>query len=654
MVSGSTQEEKTDSTAMWEILLTILVAGIALIPFAFNLSRFPMRATGILLATLLIAATVGFAWKPQQAESRPTTIRPKVVNDREDYVSSNACRKCHPGNYDSWHRTFHRTMTQFVTPETMIPPIDDFELESNGLKCRIERNGDEFWVELADPEWDLYRTQMGLPLDRNQKPPVVRRKLVLSTGSHHLQTYWFQSSNGLNLLKFPWVFLISEHRWVPTNDVFLVPPNSEGNNGLWSNECNQCHTVGGKPGFDSVTGHWFSEVAELGIACEACHGPAEKHVRHHRSAVNRYRRHLSVDPDPTIVNPLRSSQKVSSQICGACHSYRELVDYEDYKRNGIRFRPGDELEDSIRIVKSDGGIHRKNDSVVVSWDDGTFRVAGDEYNAMIASECYQQGNMTCLSCHSMHASDPNDQLAARMDGNQACLQCHKNYSENIEAHTHHAAESSGSQCYNCHMPHTSYGLLTAQHSHQITSPGGSLTTVSKSRPNACNLCHLDQTVEWTANRLSEWYGTPKQEFTKEETQTAASLLWLLRGDAFQRVIIAWHFGWDAAQTASGKDWQAAFLGILLDDPYAAVRFVAYKSLRSLPEFDDFEYDYVDSKTHRSQAKKRAMERWQAHGELPPTQASRRRLLDGNTGKLRLSEIDRLLQVRDDTPIVSPE
>ena len=42
----------------------------------------------------------------------------------------------------------------------------------------------------------------------------------------------------------------------------------------------------------------------------------------------------------------------------------------------------------------------------------------------------------------------------------------------------------------------------------------------------------------------------------------------------------------------GRDWPAAFLLPLLDDPYAAVRYLAYRSLRELPGFRDFAYDYV--------------------------------------------------------------
>ena len=55
------------------------------------------------------------------------------------------------------------------------------------------------------------------------------------------------------------------------------------------------------------------------------------------------------------------------------------------------------------------------------------------------------------------------------------------------------------------MPHTAYGLHKATRSHQITSPSVAVE-LETTRPNACNLCHLDQSIGWAATRLETWYG----------------------------------------------------------------------------------------------------------------------------------------------------
>jgi hypothetical protein len=187
----------------------------------------------------------------------------------------------------------------------------------------------------------------------------------------------------------------------------------------------------------------------------------------------------------------------------------------------------------------------------------------------------------------------NDQLRAGMDGDQACLQCHQQFKGRVTQHTFHAESSPGSRCYNCHMPNTSYGLLKAMRSHRIDVPGVR-ATVEAGRPNACNGCHLDRSLGWTAEQLQKLYGIAPLELTEDEASVDASWLQALRGDAGQRALIAWAAGWAPAVAASPRANLPALLGVLMDDPYDAVRYIAERSLRGLPGVDasKLEYDFV--------------------------------------------------------------
>jgi hypothetical protein len=187
-----------------------------------------------------------------------------------------------------------------------------------------------------------------------------------------------------------------------------------------------------------------------------------------------------------------------------------------------------------------------------------------------------------------------------MNGNPACLQCHSTFATKLAEHTHHAGDSAGSLCYNCHMPHTSYGLLKATRSHTVTSPSVA-SSLQTGRPNACNLCHLDKSLAWTQERLKSWYAIAPTNLPPDEADTAASVLWLLRGDAGQRALIAWHMGWSDAHKASGKDWLAPYLAQTLTDTYAVVRYVGQRSLKRLPGFETFVYDYTASEADRAKA-----------------------------------------------------
>ena len=389
--------------------------------------------------------------------------------------------------------------------------------------------------------------------------------------------------------------------------------------------CIACHTTNGKTQFDTPyrsqpidTQSVDTTATEFGIACESCHGPGEAHVRANQNPIRRYELHFSAAPDPTIVQPALLDPERSSQVCAQCHSVWEFYNREGERRanaEGFPYRPGDELRDTRFVAQPMTDLYSpeitaflKRDPEFVRgsfWSDGMIRVSGREYNGLIDSPCFKNATevertLSCFSCHTMHKT-PEDtqsvagwaathQVTAGMESNNACLQCHETLASNLTAHTRHDADSSGSQCYNCHMPYTTYGLLKALRSHTISNPSASETTETR-RPNACNLCHLDQTLAWTAERLNEWYDTPLPQLSEDEERVAASLLWVLRGNAGLRAIVAWNMGWQPAQETSDTSWMVPHLAELLNDPYDAVRYIAYRSLRSLPQFANFEYDF---------------------------------------------------------------
>jgi hypothetical protein len=83
------------------------------------------------------------------------------------------------------------------------------------------------------------------------------------------------------------------------------------------------------------------------------------------------------------------------------------------------------------------------------------------------------------------------------------------------------------------MSHTTYGLFKAIRSHTIDTPSVQ-TSLSTGRPNACNQCHLDKTMAWTAGRLEQWYGIGRPDLDDAESATSAGVLWALKGDAGQK------------------------------------------------------------------------------------------------------------------------
>lgn len=580
---------------------------------------------------------------PQDAQSLTEAIKHRPIQTKElGYIASENCRKCHAHHFETWHASHHRTMTQVPTQASVIADFNNVTLSASGHLFRFFHEGDDYFMELKR------RSAQG-----SQNPPKPRVfKIVLMTGAHHQQGFWCETGQSRTLAKIPFIWINKEMRWVPYGSIFFLPESGLSmHSGIWNSNCIKCHVVGGQPRHvDRETG-FDTHVAEFGISCEACHGPGAAHADFHSLSPDTNVTDQMID-NAKMVNPADLSHQLSSQACGQCHSVFDFYDdqgkTEFIKGDGFAFRPGDDLFEKRHVFR----FGQDEDLPIVKqklkrdpkfwehqfWSDGMVRVSGREYNGLLETACHQRGTMSCLSCHDMHPSEndkrpkrqwADDQMKQGMRGNQACLQCHAEFKsdENLTKHTFHTARSTGSNCYNCHMPHTTLGLMKAMRSHTIDSPNVA-TTVKTGRPNACNLCHLDKTLAWTADHLQRWYDIAPPELSKEEKEIASSIRWILKGDAGQRAIAGWHFGWEPAQKASQTQWMAPFLAELLTDSYDVVRFIGYHSLRALPEFSDWQYDFVGPTKARELSLEKVIEKW-GRSERRPT-PSRALLIDAQT------------------------
>jgi hypothetical protein len=579
---------------------------------------------GPLLCGACLASACYWFWKADAVAERPRAHALRIEATAEGYAGSGACRSCHPSEYASWHQSYHRSMTELPSEESVRAPWNGSQLDLEGHTLRLFRRNGEFWVALPDPDELARRARAKVPSD---DVPQVERPVVLTTGSHHYQAYWVPGGRGNELWQLPLVYHFESQRFLPRPAVFLEPPDDPPVMPRWNSSCVQCHSVAGQPRHDLATDRFDTRVAELGIACEACHGPARVHVARQRNPLTRYQAHGSRAPDPSIVNPARLSAERASEVCGQCHAYFVPTDAERWWEDGFsaNYTPGDALEPSRHVLdfnadEPDAEALVGDDLASLFYADGSVRVGGREWNGLRLSACFQRGHgaeqLSCLSCHQLHGGTQNAQLGAEALGNAACGRCHGEIAARPSAHSHHPAGSNGDACVNCHMPYTSYALLKSVRSHRIQRPSVAADP-DRLAPNACNACHQDRSLDWTASWLERWYGTPAPALN-EPARAAPAALGLLEGDAATRVVIAAELGWSAAQEASGRDWQAALLVEALDDPYAAVRFVAYRSLRSLPGFEDYAYDFIAEPAERRSRQARARELTELHWREHPS------------------------------------
>lgn len=528
------------------------------------------------------------------------------------YVSSKSCQSCHLHEYQTWHETYHRTMTQQASFEAVVAEWNNIHLFDQDFGYHLVQEEDEYYV-------DIYFFPPGVKPDEKNIQTSARfedrYRIGLTTGSHHMQVYWLSSDEGNMQKIFPFTWLIEDKRWVHRKDIFLRDPDLPMKMQLWNKSCYRCHSTAAQPRPNLTSGITHTRLAETGIGCEACHGPGSNHINLFSSPEKRYSRHLSTHSDSEtknelhIVNPENLDHVKSSQVCAQCHSVKWFKDGPELWEHGFTFQPGNNLNETTPVVRptkieEQTWLHPlldKSPDILQRqfWPDGEVRVSGREFNGLVESACFEKGTLSCLSCHEMHGGKEfrNDQLKPFTSENDSCLKCHDSgYTD--ETHTFHEQGSSGSSCYNCHMPHTTYGLLKSIRSHEINSPSIQ-AQLDSGRPNACSLCHLDKPLGWVAENLSKNYGhsTPN---LNEDMQTLPEALRLgLSGGPNQRALITWHLNWEPAMAHTQPTWRTALLMSLFEDRYSAVRYLAAEGLEGLSQKHlNKSLDYVASDSNR--------------------------------------------------------
>jgi hypothetical protein len=178
-----------------------LVVALALAALV-SATRKARRATRAGLIGALVVAIVGpaAALRPQ----RPIeSASPLGKGTALGYVSSAACVSCHPGEHASFRHTYHRSMTQAATPDTVQAPLDGRPLVLDGRTIRLERRRDEVWATLPDPDAVI----------AGEPAPDVTRRVVLTTGSHREQAFWVSGERSGDLRLVPFVWLVRDAAW---------------------------------------------------------------------------------------------------------------------------------------------------------------------------------------------------------------------------------------------------------------------------------------------------------------------------------------------------------------------------------------------------------------------------------------------------------
>jgi predicted CXXCH cytochrome family protein len=579
-----------------------------------------------LILTLVVAALVAMT----VLAMRPDYQGIRSGHADENYIASKNCVACHADHYASWKRTYHSRMTQEARAESVQGDFDhDNTFDYLGVRARMERHEGRFSMTMAFPD------------GRTQTYPIER-----TIGSRRIEQYVTRQND--RYIRLPLAYDLVNRRWMSLNGSFFYPDNDNyfQHQSLWDANCVFCHNVKAQPNMGK-TQQFNTEVAELGIACGACHGPAATHIDEAESPLTRALWRWSDKSATDIIQPMKLTPERSLMVCGHCHGQRVPEPFnriQEIMGKGDPFNAGEDLSHYYRPVTRETVIARKDsegrdNSVSFAsrfWADGSPRLTAYEYQGILRSKCFTGGDpaqrINCLTCHTMHSGDPRGMIAEENRTNKPCLACHQKYegADALARHTGHKADSAGSQCYACHMPRVVYGVMTFHPTHDITVPQPQLTA-SQAVPNACNLCHLDKSVNWAVRESKRlWPDRYRSTEASGDAQfeMAEGPRMLFAGDALTRALAAEAMGGDGMMKPDPQ-WATPYLVEAFGDNYPIVRFFAANGLAASP----WKYpkpDYLAT----APVRQASLDQWRSLFDAPTRQQ-----VSGFAGELRAHRKD---------------
>jgi hypothetical protein len=379
------------------------------------------------------------------------------------YVGAASCVKCHAAQHERWRTSAHALSVRDASGESVPPDVarggvvahapgrTEFSRDAKRFVAKIPFDDGKPAAATVDYVVGLRRLTMlvtRLPDGRCQVLPSMREE----PGG-----VWFDYTQ----------LLFGPVGSAATTPAPIVKPDEPsfwtGPDRSFDARCARCHVSGYETrptpvGARGARSSWRA----LGVDCEACHGPASRHVASWRDA--------APGAAPSPLAKLGSLPRERAlDVCLACHLEAEPVDGA--------FRPGDDLLEHVDPTLLD-------DAVRV---DATGRPLELVYEgtSFLASTCATKGRLVCADCHDVHGSASRSALVVpSARAAERCGKCHAQIVGDAAKHSRHAAPA-GVTCVDCHMP-----LVTIERGHGAVHDH----TIGTPRPaadgrDACSWCH---------------------------------------------------------------------------------------------------------------------------------------------------------------------
>jgi len=500
-----------------------------------------LAAAGLFAISVSVRAASGDAQAPgphrpivngARIPAFPHSHIPAFQTDRPDYLGSRACARCHETAFEQWERSLHIRMTKPVAEATI---AGDF---SDGTRFSDHGRAYEFGRSNGKP---FIKVTYG-------SKSTETFSVDYTLGAKRYQGYLSKLLDG-RIYVLPAFWHVESKRWVDWKEITPVPDEAHDLRQIWNTNCFNCHATNLVQGFDVATKRYQTTWTEMGIGCEACHGPGRPHVElmeaweknpSSKPAYDNSAKNRELGGVLKIFSPRSAPPRQTYDTCAYCHGNKRNV--------FLGFRAGDRYEDYALPFLISAPIPA-SDFQGEFWPDGR----PNRFNrpqALTLSGCFKAGEVVCTMCHVAHGSRHPFSLKLNITqgraGDLLCTQCHGTFQGSgirnqgsdalvpppsgigsqasgvrtggpradaavpltdsmIEQHTFHKASSAGSRCIGCHMSDVNWRLLIRRRDHTFQAPVPEMTAAF-GVPNACTTCHDDRSPEWAARQMTQWWG----------------------------------------------------------------------------------------------------------------------------------------------------
>lgn len=426
-----------------------------------------------------------------------------LQNAKGKFIGNESCVGCHKNEVKDWSVSNHAKAMMEATEENVLANFDNAELKRNGQTHKMFKRGNAFFVLTDGPNGTLEEFEV-----------------KYTFGYHPIQQFLVEFEGGrLQVLSLTWDVLKKE--WYYMSDEVYKNLSIDHENWLhwtnqaynWNGMCAECHTTNLKKNYHADTDSYKTTWSQLSVSCEACHGPAEYHLKWASTKDNDI-------ANFGFVKKFKNSDNHSQiETCVRCHSRRSIFGDYDYAWT--------ETHEHMSI----GSVSSPNYHT-----DGQIKEEDFEIGSFMQSKMHANG-VKCTDCHNVHSGK------VKFQDNRLCTQCHVPADYDSKKHHFHDKDKEGSSCVDCHMPGQYFMGRHFRRDHSLRIPRPDISKVTNS-PNACNACHTDKTVDWAIENTTKWYGAKKQDhhgftFYKANLQdpTAVDELKIIINDENKPIIV---------------------------------------------------------------------------------------------------------------------